>query len=311
MLKYPKIYNHSNLNIIDTWVKQVPNFKSLKYVAQQKYDGCNISFEFCKGKPYNLFSRNQKLGNGADFNGIRNILQRPEYIKLIKTIQEWLELSNEINVINLYGELYGPGIQKRINYKSNKIKFFDVFFNTRLQSAFDFDTWMSTLKIAQHKVTFWLYENTFDELIQDGLEKCKKFVTKHAIEGIVIKPYDQVLIDQNKSPFYIKIKTDEFCELERPQNEKKSITSYNLSENVIELTKFITNNSIIDCKSKILWNNFKFFCSFMINEIKTNYNECHPDKQIQLLTREDTRILSKIICALSTQLFDPKTGSYF
>jgi hypothetical protein len=309
MLEYPKIHNYYNLKIIESWSKQVPNFKSLKYVAQQKYDGCNISFEFFKGKPYNLYSRTQKLGNGADFYGIREVLKRPEYIKLIKTIQEWLELSNEINVINLYGELYGPGIQNRVKYKTKKIKFFDVLFNTRLQSAFDFDTWMSTLKIAKHKVTFWLYDNTFDELIHDGLEKCKKFVTKHAIEGIVIKPYDQVLIDQYKSPFYIKIKSDEFCELERPQNKNKSITSDNISENVTELSKYITNNSIIDCKSKILWKNLKFFCSFFIAEIIINYNECHQDKKIFVLTHEDKRILSKKICNLSIKLFDPKNGS--
>jgi len=178
MLKYPSILNNHHFQSIGTqiiWTKIYPTFNNLRYILQEKYDGCNISFEFNKNeKSFKLFTRNQQLGGNADFHGIRQFLTRPEYDEFILKIQKWQSESN-VRKINLFGEYVGPKIQKRITYGSdNNLLFFDVYFDEVLLSASDFMRWMIKLDSLDKAVSFFNLENSLDKAIEIASYNCEQ-----------------------------------------------------------------------------------------------------------------------------------------
>jgi Rnl2 family RNA ligase len=300
MLKYHSLLN-SSFNR-KYWSQIHPNLDNIEYVAQQKYDGSNIQIEFGTNKAFRLFTRNQELGGNGDFHGLRELLKTSDYSDLIDKIQNWLD--NSIHKkINLYGEFYGPGIQKRINYGNIKqLKFFDVLFDEKIQTVFNFKNWMTQLGLERKLVECLLVDFSLDNLITNGLEMCTKLVSNNKIEGIVIKPYNIVLIDNNKTPFFIKIKTKEFNDIESP---KKKIMNTDLEADISSrLSKYITDNRIQDCRGKQLWTNYGDFLKIFIEDI----NDELKKNQASVLEKNEHKLISKLAFEKCEKLFDIKSG---
>jgi hypothetical protein len=152
-----------------------------------------------------IAKRSSIISSNDNFNGILDIL--PKYQYLITYIQEYVDI-NRVNV-NLYGEIYGKGIQNRIHYGDDKyLLFFDVAINGELMSykeareEFSYITqvfWVPILGIVH-------YQDIFEVEVPEGHE------------GIVFKPYECY----DGRPLILKKKSKEFEEKIKPKKKKES-----------------------------------------------------------------------------------------
>jgi hypothetical protein len=296
MLKYPKIKNHYDKKFQNQWLLTVPNLFDIEFVGQSKYDGSNISIEFEKSKSFSIFTRNQKLGGNADFMGIREVLDRFVCKNLLTKIQSWLENHTTIQKVNLFGEFYGPGIQKRINYgKTRKIKFFDVYFDSKLQSAAYFLNWMRDLNALDLIVEFELREMSFIEMIRTA----QQLSNSRDIEGFVIKPLNQVLVDNDENPFFVKVKSHKFIDTQPEISIKDDLIDTNI-------LNCINQNRILDCKSQIVWQDFKHFAEYVLNDILDS-----TGIQQEKFSSDSNKIFLSKINHVSKKLFNFKTGELY
>ena len=281
MLKYPTIHNHYDEKFIKLWLQNVPNLFDNEFIVQLKYDGANVSIEFNRKQAFEIFTRNNKLGGCADFMGFREILSKPKYAALLEKIQSWLERQNCVQKINLFGELYGQRVQKRINYgNERRIKFFDVYFDSKLQSVSELIKWFKNLDSLDFLVEIQLKDVSFKEM----LDLAEKISNSTEIEGFVIKPLHKVFLDSKNLPFYLKVKSNKFMD---KQNATESIKDHDTIDPCLnDILSCINQNRILDCRSKIIWNNFKEFTKLVINDVLT-------DCDLLNLNNQEPSVLSK------------------
>lgn len=133
-LKYPSLINTYLRKDIKDILFYNPHFRKDLYVSYEKTDGTNFQVILTKDG-VNYGSRRHLLGENKDgvlmFKGVHTILDR--YQEFFNTlIKEVIidDKTNDIDKINLYSELFGSGIQQRINYGDDKfIRFFGMAFN--------------------------------------------------------------------------------------------------------------------------------------------------------------------------------------
>ena len=204
MLHYPTIENYYDKKKMTYWMHRYPELKTIDLIAQQKYDGSNLGIEFTLDNKINYYTRNTQIGDNENFCGLKEVIQQDKYASMLDAIKKWKIAHPDIETINLFGEFYGPGIQKRIDYGPEKqIKFFDVYFNRVVQSPLQMKLWFEEMKLDDFLVET-LLTGKLDELIS-SLDKCQELV-KHKIEGIVIKPLDEVISNDDGDRFCLKVK---------------------------------------------------------------------------------------------------------
>jgi Rnl2 family RNA ligase len=321
MLHYPSIENHYNEKNLTFWTQKHPELNVIPFVAQQKYDGSNLSIEFTEVNTVNYYSRNQLLVDLNGFYDLGKVMSQKKYISLLDTIKTWKQKQQQQNAadvrtIHLFGEFYGPGIQKRIDYlhEDKEIKFFDVYFNRKLQSPLEFKNWMSELNISEFLVDF-LVTGTLSELLDIGfLDKCKQMV-RNDIEGVVIKPLEKQYLNINGHPFYIKYKCEGFEDLFVKNVKKKKNLGKKVEKKSRSLIDFITENRIQDCKGKQPWINMGHLVDVVVKDAFDDYKK--SIEQIEKtnanieddLTPSERKNLSKRAWALSSKLYEPNTGN--
>lgn len=134
-IKYPSLVNTCRTKDIEEMIFYNPHFKTkVRYVSYEKLDGANFQVVLTKDG-VNYCSRRHLLGLNKDgvlmFKGAHMILD--EYQEFFRTlIKEVIvdDKTNEIDKINLNAELFGKGIQNRIDYGEGKfIRFYGMSFN--------------------------------------------------------------------------------------------------------------------------------------------------------------------------------------
>lgn len=239
-IQYESISNHTDKRSIDEFFENNPDFLKEKYIVEHKYDGANFQVIFNKSvdpekKSSPVFaSRNCILGEGDKFFNYKNTVKLPKYKLIFENIQTYLENSN-LASINLFGELYGS-VQDRVKYfdeKENKLIFFDVYFDSVLQTKKDFIEWGKKLNldIVEHYLIGTLEECMAFEV--------KSIITDHGtlIEGVVIKPFDKSL-PKDSPNFYIKIKNSGFDEIKPAAPKPKEQKPENLVNKLIDDEKY-------------------------------------------------------------------------
>ena len=309
MFHYPSIENHYDQKHMEYWLQRHPELNTIQLVAQQKYDGSNLGIEFVEDDRISFFSRNNLLVDTDKFFGLTEVIRQDKYAIMLDTIKQWKSTQTEIKTINLFGEFYGPGIQKRINYGTEKqIKFFDVYFNGKILSVSRFTQWMEDLKLTDFMVET-LLTGTLDELI-NSLEKCQSLV-QHPIEGIVIKVLDS-LQNANRR-FCIKVKVKGFEDIDRVKAKKIKAVN-NAIETSRGISDFITENRIQDCRGKQPWIDvgdlIKRVLEDAFNDFKKNESNKDENANTAELTPNERKLLSKKAMHICQKLYNPKTGEH-
>lgn len=218
-VKYPSIDNSYREKEINKWVKRFPEIEDVLYVITEKLHGANISFLFENGE-MSVFSRNNDITNvDGGFYGINTFLKENELIG--EFINFMKEKSLNGDTYRFFGEFFGGGIQKGVDYGDKKIRFFEMS-DKSFSNNEEF--------VPQNVFFYFFYEENpqFSELcvdcldIVEGLKEALAYnsefdskilnVKNNIAEGIVIKPFNVVFKDVNGSCFRLKKVNEKFKE---------------------------------------------------------------------------------------------------
>lgn len=220
--KYNSIENHYRDKEIQYWLERFPQLADEEYTIQEKIDGANISFVIEPDGTFNIAKRSDIIGPNEDFYNM-NFIVFNKYTDVVMLMKNYAQTTN--SSLNVYGEIFGTGIQKRINYGDGKrILFYDMIINERLLSPYEMEDFFSELNVDDMLIP------SFDTI--KGLQNALDFVIDDKvtlvypdggdiIEGIVIKPYygtynipygEETPTTKLGRPFYLKKKNEEFKE---------------------------------------------------------------------------------------------------
>jgi Rnl2 family RNA ligase len=190
---------------IDWWLTQYPNLRNESFTITEKIHGTNIQLIFTPDG-MTIASRNRVLPANVDHMGVRAVVDGMR--KVLSPLAEHSVIAEE--TVTLYGELFGPGIMKGVNYGEEKrLLFFDIAFN----GVFAADSVLRSQLDCTVPVL----------AVVSGLEDALNFaslipsrlgpdVADNYVEGVVIKPHNNYVTNQG-SRFVIKKKNDEFKEV--------------------------------------------------------------------------------------------------
>jgi len=217
--KYPSLTNHYHSKDIDYFTtKYGDEMREVTWQITEKIHGANFSILFTPNSSPNWFSRNQQITNANFYNCEDLIL---EYVNKLKIAQNWVNQTNR--TFRVFGELYGPGIQKGVDYgPERKIRFYDLMIDDMLVPQQEFENFFYDHGLGSLMVPIIGRVGTLEEGLEFDSRFDSKLSTKEGniCEGIVIKPYEKVFVDSQGSVFYIKKKNEEFKEKQKVKKER-------------------------------------------------------------------------------------------
>ena len=209
-VKWSSIENSYRTKEINYYRQLFPDLDEYQYVITEKLHGSNVSFHFKAGQPMCVARRNGMLAPDEDFYGVRELIHK--YQDGFDAMQKMAEGADD--TIRIYGEIFGPGVQKGVDYGDEKrIAFFGI---KRFDMLFPFDVFLSMLPGTLMTVPIVATSIS----LQDALDFDIGFtslVGNSLCEGIVIQPRCVVLEDNHGSPFLLKKKNEEFAEVEKQE----------------------------------------------------------------------------------------------
>ena len=226
-MRYPSIDNHyltKNLKYKKELFKD--KMEETIWCVEEKVHGANISFEFAPNTPVKFFSRNQEI-IGDEFYNCWDDLKK--YEKILQPVQTFVDKFEY--KIRLFSEYCGPGIQKGIDYGSErKFIFFDMMMFDQFVSRETLKNLFKSLYLSEYTSHILSVFQTLDEAFEFNtvINSTHSNKEDNIIEGVVIKPLNTALLDQHGSPCYFKIKNKKFME----RKPKKNIIKVTYSDDV-------------------------------------------------------------------------------
>lgn len=224
--KYSSILNHYRSKEINWWLQEFPELLHAQYEIQEKIHGANIQLIFSPKEPFLVASRNRVLEEGEDFYGVKALLyQRFDgFTSCVKATARLTEA-----VITLYGEIFGPGIQKGVDYGSEKrIVFFDMAIDGEMESAEDTRNFFA----AEGYLPLYIPQLAVVEGLNNALEFDTEIISafgpndpENIVEGVVIKPLLHTYTSHQGSRFLIKKKNERFKEKAKAKNPAPQVDS--------------------------------------------------------------------------------------
>lgn len=218
--EYPSIENNYQQKHVDYFLEKLPAIAKARFVMQEKIHGANFRLLFSPSAPVVIGSRNQNLTElGKDHFGLRKVLERHAV-----DLDKLQRLADEGGrPFTIYGELFGPGIQKEIDYGPDKrIRFFDIWFDGD-------EAPLPAIKFREAMERFGLGAIAVENIaVLEGLDAALaydvKFVSAYnpamqgLCEGVVIKPADtQFVLEEGL--FYLKKKNEQYLETRAPEQK--------------------------------------------------------------------------------------------
>lgn len=210
MLRYHSLTNHYNTKELEKFY--IP--KNTLFCVTEKLHGANISIKYHSTGEVKYFSRNNEITDSNFYNAgavFEEVINKTKEAIIQFCVEE------NVNVI-LFGELFGDNIQNGVDYGTKKrISFFDMYVETSTdlvllsqEKFFSFAEKFNLTTVPLLKKGLSLEEALDFDSVFDSLEGTKE---DNTCEGIVIKPYFEVIYDKfNQSIFYIKKKNEAFKE---------------------------------------------------------------------------------------------------
>ena len=265
-----------------------------KWVATEKVHGANFSF-IVDGKvtPAKRTSVLDKNEHGAyDFYGCTPVVERYE-----NSVKELAEFIGE--PVQIFGELFGQGVQKEINYGEKDFIVFDI----QKQDG-TFIPWHAVKELCAMfdiPVVPEIAVGTLPELL-DLSPDFESIVAGNGdkAEGLVLKPAEEdVRLGSGSRPI-IKNKSKAFSE----KKEKVAKKPYVMPEHLVaiyqDFSQYITENRLKNVLSKIGTVTQKDFGKLTGEFVKDAKDEFERDEYP--ISKDDWKGLSKVIGKESSNL---------
>lgn len=267
--KYPSIENCNKEKYIQYTLNKYPDLNHCNFMVQEKIDGANIQLKFTKrvgnhrDTPFSLSlvqvgRRTGHILPGEKFFDIFGVLKK--YEDNLARIQNYIDSieSPDLMTLTIYGELFGKGINNRVNYGPDRyILFFDCFRNDIMRPFYDLCLLLAKTGNEDLCVPVIKFGLTLDEAINFD----SQFITKvnkgdnhnmvdSMCEGIVIKPYDKRYPNFTTEHFCLKKVNDDFKDF-LPRQKVNGDNSEKVKElHQIFSTIYVCENRAISLISK-------------------------------------------------------------
>jgi len=250
--KYPEIENSYRQKFIDNFVNLFPELLNCRYSITEKIHGSNIQLVFEPDKKFKVCSRNRILSDGEEFFGVWEVLDGIG--DTISFLQHFIDSYPNKRIIRLFGELYGPKIQKGVYYgEERNISFFDMAVNDEFltqDAFFEFGR-----KHLNQVVPLFAIANSLEGALNFNTERPSEIVNPleypdNICEGIVIKPFDRVFYNKVGQIFYLKKKNEKFKEKSREPKKPKQVEDSNIIRLNTEFKSYITEQRVQNIFSK-------------------------------------------------------------
>lgn len=236
-LKYPKIKNTCNEKSLMRIMKQYPDFFEQSFILLEKIDGANFQVFFDEENDDILYGKRSSFLDflNDDFFDFQDTMS--EYLSTLVEMKELVQKKYGEGNVRFFGELFGQGIQKRINYGDKKrFLIFDVLHDDR------FLPWSEIVNLFKDYKDFFVSPisviKNFEEHEIIDVEKLisADSPSKDLAEGFIIKPYEKIYYDKGYGgPIFFKKKSDKFIEKGKLQ-KPKTYTNKKLTGKVRELS---------------------------------------------------------------------------
>ncbi|AUM58455.1 RNA ligase [Proteus phage phiP4-3] len=230
-IKYDSIENIDNTKLVEKAFFEGKTAPGIPWIAQEKIHGTNFSF-ICDGVDVVCAKRTNLIGESEAFFGYELILKRykQNILDMFNTVKESMP---DLELLTVFGEYAGPGIQREVDYEEKDFWVFDILINGDLVDALFLRMLSSktNLKICPVILTgdfdeLSNLERSFDSLIPEfnaivkehGIPAANAHVfgpqkegSENIAEGYVLKPITPTQFN-NKSRVIFKCKNAKFKE---------------------------------------------------------------------------------------------------
>lgn len=214
-VKWHSIENSYRQKEIDRWLNLFPQLVDEMYVVTEKIHGSNFQWFVSPDQTIHAGSRNNWLDISGRFQGVSIEELYFSHEDLLLDLQDWVDETEKS--IRLFGELFGQGIQKGVDYgKEKRLLYFGMMIDDELQNFDTLEAFIGRDKIvpvvgiARSLQEALNFDTDFDSILSDkGDNIC---------EGVVIQPVS-VYFDYNGSPFILKKKNEKFGEKQKAPKE--------------------------------------------------------------------------------------------
>jgi Rnl2 family RNA ligase len=248
-LKYPEIENHYRTKEVQYVLDKFPHMENEQYILQEKLDGSCVSLVFSKDGKLTPAKRSGVIHENENFYDIWNVLHNQYSEGVIYLLSDYAKsIKSELNV---YGELFGKGIQRRINYGNEKcVRFFDLRIDDVMMSPVEMEDIFRSLNIEDMLVPNFGVVKGLNKALEFDVEDKMTLLNPEGgdlIEGIVIKPYNG-MFQVDGGIFYLKKKREKFKE-SKPKKEIAPVDS-KLEYLQSSFRDYITENRVLGIFSK-------------------------------------------------------------
>jgi Rnl2 family RNA ligase len=246
-IKWCSIENSYQEKYISEMIEYYPQLPDERYAITEKIDGSNFQWAFFPDGTVRAGSRNNYLDMNGSFQGANIQCLYETHAEFLGNLLEWA--TEDCIEIRLYGELHGQGIQKRIDYGSEKkLIYFGMSIDGDWLSFCAFDTVLEEYGAVNLRVPLLFIADNLDDALLVDLEFDTMLSDKedNLAEGVVILPYDSVYIDAYGSPFVLKKKHPKFGE----KIKVEKVFDTEVSRLNAEFKSYLTDGRLLSVFSK-------------------------------------------------------------
>ena len=306
--KYTSIENSYRTKFIDRFKSYIDN--DTLFIVSEKLDGANIQILFQPNADMLVGKRSGFLNHEDSFFDIWNVLKK--YETELDKLQTTSNLTGA--TIRIFGELYGPGINKRIDYGDDKkIAFFDAYVSNslfqlseRLGSFYWTDSDDKETLLTQKTFhAFMLHMglkhvlppnlglfHSLEEALNFDIETLQR-AGKNGSEGIVIQPYNKIIRAPNGTRLILKKKTAKFSDKTPNAKNKKSINTVSNPLNQ-KFKQYINKNRVLDTFAKhgeiLSPDQMGHYIKLVLEDAKADFLKDNDIADLQLDKKEEKAI---------------------
>lgn len=247
--KFPSLTNIEHEKDIRWWLDNFPTLKNEKFIVREKLDGANVQILFMPDGSRKVGRRTDWLKENEKFYNVHDAIDKSAAL-----INALASHATEINrPVRGYFELYGPGINRRVNYGNDGLKLsildMSIFFDEdRLVSQYELSEFLNRKVGHCSDMAPLLFFGKFEEAIKFNCDFNSRimYMTDNQAEGTVIQPLNNVYFNARGERFIIKKKNAKFNE--RAKIKTTKFTEATESQKLF--ASYVNENRILSVFSK-------------------------------------------------------------
>ena len=289
MKKYCEIENSYRNKHIDFFASKYDIYNK-KYVVLEKLHGGNFRIHISPDGSVSCGSRKRTLKPDEKFYDWKNAVSKLNLGVITKRAK------NNNTEITLYGELFGKGINKGVEYQDEKlIRFFDIRYDGMYMPWVDVNYLLTVCRLPIVPVV--KEDVSLEEALNFDVESFRSLINNDAsgdniAEGVVIKPmYKEVYIGHDR--FILKKKTDKFKESMSKKKKKAKVADPMVDKWKHSVSEYVTENrlhSLFSKKGEIdTPKQIGEYIKEYMEDVRNDFNKDYPELANDNLTKKQDK----------------------